>query len=100
MRNDDFDARAIRGGGFLIFCASWIFFAAVLAWQCFLYLRDGVWIPFGLLSMLGELFQWSWAIWPDKWFGLHQIMEFFNIGAFAALAGSVIGGAMSVFENN
>ncbi len=100
MRNDDFDARAIRGIGFLILWTSWIFFVAILAWQCFLYLRDGAWIPFGLLSTLGQFFEWSWAVWPEKWLGLHKIMEFFNIGAFAALTGSVIGGAMSVFEGS
>lgn len=51
---------------------------AILGWQCFAYLRDGMWTPISLLTIYqhlvaGELLNWVHR--PDSWQGLHKVLS-------------------------
>lgn len=99
MRSDDMVARGVRGVGVLILVVAWGVFVLVLGWQTFVYLKDGIWIPSGTMASLGDVTSWAWARSPQSWFGLHEVLEFFNFGVVCALVGSVLGVKLINFES-
>lgn len=100
MRSDDIVARGVRGLGMLTLIAAWGVFVLLLGWQLFIYLKDGVWVPAGTLTCLGDLTSWGWTRSPQSWFGLHEVLEFFNFGVACAVVGSVIGTKLIRFESH
>lgn len=84
----------------LIMYGSGLFCLLVIGWQVFLFLRDGMWFPFGALTTFGQVTEWPWALSPDKWYGLHAIIEFFNIGFLVGAIGLFLGGSLADYEAN
>lgn len=84
----------------MVLCVSWVVCVLLLGWQLFTYLKDGIWIPSGTMSSLGDLLSWRWAKYPESWFGLHEVLEFFNFGFTSALIGSVLGAKLISFEDH
>ena len=50
----------------------------ILGYQCFLYLRTGVWESLSIIDFMIK-FNYSWAINPTSWMGLHNILDYINI---------------------
>lgn len=99
MRSDDMVAKGVRGLGLLILFAAWGAFLILLGWQLFVYLKDGVWVPAGTLTCLGDLTSWGWTRNPQSWFGLRETLEFFNFGVTCAFVGSILGFKLVNFES-
>lgn len=61
---------------------------AMLGWQIFGYLSDGVWHPYSVVDVLASL-QVQWAAAPHAWLGVHEILAgtplFAGLWAFAFL---------------
>jgi hypothetical protein len=73
---------------------SWITGLALGAWllgkQIWIYLKNGLWIPQGILDYLGIELDWKWAIYPDDWVGLHIAINSLNAGVACLIAGGLI----------
>lgn len=97
--SDDWVARAVRGTGVVTIWGSLLLGAALLGLQVFYFLKGGTWTPQGILSFLGELFLWTWALMPSDWLGLHAALNWLNAGFTIAAAGCVTGLALASFES-
>lgn len=56
----------------------------VLGWQILSYLGHGFWSPVSIITGLKSM-ELQWAIAPDSWFGLHNILR--NIPLSLTLGG-------------
>ena len=58
----------------------------VFGYQVYSYLRHGGWVGMSVTTVCGSPpFEWSWCNFPSTWLGLHEILSFLNVGAFAFL---------------
>lgn len=69
----------LAGGGFLAMIGTFLY-------QGFLYLKYGHWIGISVTYVCGSPpLEWQWCNFPQDWLGLHNVLSWFNAGAFAFL---------------
>ncbi|MFQ5443194.1 MAG: hypothetical protein ACE5EK_01135 [Nitrospinales bacterium] len=86
----------------ILFGASIIFLLgfALIGYQVFLWLKNGMWTEFPILVIFDYLFQGTalhdWLQNPGSWFGLHQVIEWMleNIPLSLTL---IVDGALGIF---
>jgi hypothetical protein len=64
------------GVGCLVVAALLLAGPALIAWQCYGWIRYGVWIPWSPLTLLlwmGAKAAWIFA--PEDWIGLHRLID-------------------------
>lgn len=99
MRSDDAVATVIRLTGALIFAGSTLGAIGLLGTQIYGYMRTGAWAPSGLLDELGRLFDWSWAMAPFDWLGIHSMLNAINAGVALFVVGVCAGLLLGNFES-
>ena len=81
--------------GLLIFVISVLGCIAVLGYQSFFYLRDGIWQSLSLISVANWMGS-EWAANPRSWFGLHKILSWIPLSIGIVIIGIVSGLAASI----
>lgn len=77
--------RLILGGGILILGLG------ILAFQCYLYLQNGVWTPISIIDAgLWIESDWAWGGYPTEWIGVYRILGFIPTSAAVMVVGYII----------
>ena len=78
----------IGGIGILMLISS----PGIIIYQCFLWLKDGYWTSFSILSLLnqvpGNIGYWSYS--PSNWIGFHKMIGGTPLSLFLLIFGILI----------
>lgn len=66
--------------------AGFLAMVGTFGYQAYLYLKYGEWIGLSVTYACGQYLEWEWCNFPQDWLGVHNLLSWFNVGAFAFLA--------------